>query len=153
MGNINEAVATEDAEQVLIGAILIDAAGGNRDTINQIATILQPWNFQGCSKNDKPLYWSVNPRIYYAMLQTSDPPNIISVSLQLVKLNLFDLKYPAYMAECQYKCPCSLDWEYYAKAVKEYSLQRQARYYANKGDLKKVHQVTSENKPLGVVPL
>lgn len=153
MGNINEAVATEDAEQALIGAILIDAAGGNRDTINHITTILQPRDFRGCAEKDKPLYWGVNPRIYYAMLQTSDPPNIISVSLQLVKLNLFDLKYPAYMAECQYKCPCSLDAEYYAKAVKEYSLQRQARYYANKGDLKRVHQVTSENKPLGPVPL
>lgn len=140
---IDESIATEDAEQILLGAILIDATGGNRDVIVNIATILQPQDFRGCSVNDKPLYWSINPRIYYAMLQTPDPPNIITVSLQLVKLNLFNLKYPAYMAECEYKCPCSLDWEYYAKAVKEYSLRRQARYYANKGDLQKVHEITT----------
>jgi replicative DNA helicase len=151
MNKLDESAATQDAEQILLGAILIDATGGNRDVIFKVSQSLQPWDFRGCGEKDSPAYWSVNPRIYYAMLQIVDPPNCVSVSLELVKLNLFEKEYPGYMAECEYMCPTSLDWELYAKAVKEYSLRRQARYFASTGNLKKLHEITKVKQFIGGV--
>lgn len=135
-------ISASEAEDCLLGSILIESCRGDNEAIRKVSNILQPWDFKGCSQSDKPAYWATNPKIYYAMLKCDLPPHIIAVSRKLVELDLLDIKHPAYMRHLEYSVPCSLDYLHYARAVKEYSLQRQVKYHAEKGNFGRINELT-----------
>jgi replicative DNA helicase len=106
---------TLDAEQALIGAILIDSAfSSNRKAISEVATILTPSDFldERCG------------RIYEAMLKCQGPPHQINVGKQLVDSGKAQTGDISNMSLCISECPCSLDYLSYAKTIISYSGQR-----------------------------
>lgn len=107
--------ATLEAEDALLGAILIDSAfNHNRKAISEVATIITPKDFldERCS------------RIYEAMLKCEGAPHQIHVGKQLVASNKAKVGDIAYMSYCIAGCPCSLDYMEYAEAVAYYALRR-----------------------------
>lgn len=151
--NIAVSIAATDAEECLLGAILIESCRGTKEAIQKASMILNPLDFKGVYPGDSPQRWARNARIFLAMSKCELPPHVINTALQLVKLNLFDIHDADYMRHCEYLVPCSLDYMDYAQAVKYYSTQRQAKYYVEKGDIKNLNRITNQNKPLGPVPL
>ncbi len=106
--------AVDDAEEALVGAILIEATRGTRSAIDEVSGIVSPTDFR------KPQLG----RIFNAMLSCSLPPHQINVALELQmsgKLEKFDC---AFLSLCVSNVPCSLDYRDYARAVKSYSLER-----------------------------
>jgi hypothetical protein len=146
MNQLELSEATEQAEEALIGAILIQSTGGFRHVIDEVAPILQPWDFRGCTRTDRPDRWIWRARVFYAMLQCELAPHIINVSHKLFELNMLEVMDCSLMMSCAANVPCSLDYMDYARAVKDYSIKRQAKYYANKGDLEKLGQVLDRPK-------
>jgi hypothetical protein len=142
--------ATEEAEDSLIGAILVQSSAGQMEAIRDVKQFLEPWDFRGCLPNDKPERWVWRGRIYYAMTLLDIPPNEINVALKMEQLGILQDKDCSLLCHCVWLCPCSLDYLYYAKAVKEYSMKRQAKYYADKGDLKGLNKVMSKSHYKGL---
>jgi hypothetical protein len=110
-----------------------------------VVDVVSPGDFSGCYSKDSPDRWPVNARIFYAMTKCEYPPHIINIQREMIELNMLHNADIARMHHCISVTPTCLDLMYYAKAVKEYSLKRQAKYYAEKGDLKRLNQITQVN--------
>ena len=107
--------AVLDAEEALVGALLIDSAfSHDRTAISDVATILTPKDFlnERCG------------RIYEAMLKCQGTPHQINVGKQLVDSGKAMVGDIADMSYCIKGCPCSLDYMDYAKTIISYSGQR-----------------------------
>ncbi len=107
--------ATLNAENALLGAILIDSAfSRNRKAISEVATILTPKDFleERCS------------RIYEAMIKCEGIPHQIHIGKQLVDSGKAKAGDMAHMSYCITGCPCSLDYMEYAESVVYYAMRR-----------------------------
>jgi len=134
--------ATEDAEESLLGAILIQSTGGSRQAIDAVMDIIRPWDFRGCVATDKPWMWIWRARVFYAMTLCESSPHIINVAHKLAELNLLEPYDCSLMAQCESNTPCSLDYLDYAKAVKDYSVKRQIKELSDKGDIEGIRELT-----------
>jgi len=143
--------ATLDAEENLLGAIMIQSCFDDHIAIDAVKDILQPTDFNGCWLKDRPFSWPVHARVYFAMTQCETAPNQVTVALQMAKLDILQLHDCMHLSHYVAYCPCSLDYLHYAKAVKEYSTLRQVRYHAEKGNLNKLHELTKPAKYIGGV--
>jgi len=120
-----ETEATIQAEESLLGAILIESAyAGNRDAINRARDIISPGNFYGYLPGKAINQQSQRARIFYAMVQSESPPHQVETARTLNQLGLLQTGDVALLCHLVSVCPCSLDFEDYAKAVKDYSLCR-----------------------------
>lgn len=135
--------ATREAEGALLGAILVEASRGNRQAIHEVKFIVEPTDFL-----DAPFYDDQHTRIYRAMLSCADPPNEVVVAKQMDNEGTLRKGDCSYLCMLIATCPCSLDYEYYAKAVADYSLKRKLHYNTNKGNFKKARALlNNRNKP------
>lgn len=139
--------AIEEAEEALIGAILIESVRSDK-AIHEVSKLIEPWDFRGCLKSDKPDRWVWRGRIYYAMT-LCDRPHIINVAHKMIELDIFHALDASLMSHCEAGVPCSLDYMDYARVVKDYSIKRQAKYYADKGDIEKLKQLPIMNMRRG----
>ena len=143
--------ATVQAEEVLLGAILIDSAGdGTNEAIQKVKAIIEPADFRGCIPTDTPERWVWRARLFYAMTQCTLPPHVVNLANKLTELDLLQEHDVQLMAHCISQVPCSLDYPHYAKAVKDYSIQRQVKQYANNGDIDKLRNLTQSKYTGGV---
>lgn len=133
---------TTNTEECLIGSILLESSLLNNQAIKEVMQIIEPYDFTGCVREHKPWQWVPIARIYFAMTKCELPPHRINVALQLANMNILQAKDVPLMDWCEIVTPCSLDYMHYAKAVKEYSIKRQVKHYAEKGNLKKVNELT-----------
>lgn len=133
-----------DLEESLLGAIMLHAQHyRTRAAINEVMSILKPSDFRGCETADRPFQMVWRARFYYAMMVCEYPPTELNVAIQLQKLNMLNEYDCALLARCIYMCPCSLDYMQYAKQLKDFSVKQQVKYHADKGDLRKVRELTT----------
>jgi replicative DNA helicase len=104
-------IATTDAEESLIGAILIESTTGTREAINKVALQLHGEDFRD--------YF--NKKIFDAMTKCPLPPHQINVARQLHADKTLENGMVAHLCHCVSICPCSLDYMDYAQAIKRYS--------------------------------
>ena len=143
--------ATIQAEEILLGAILIDSSGdGSTKAIKDVAAILKPEDFRGCIPTDKLEHWVWRARFFYAMTQCELPPHPVNLANKLAEMGLLQKHDISLMSHCVSCVPCSLDYPHYAKAVKDYSIQRQIKYHANLGNIDKLRNLTQTNFTGGV---
>lgn len=145
--------AVEEAEQALLGSIFLLSSGGQTKAIKEVSKIVAPFDFRGCVKTNRPDQWIWTARIYYAMLECQGAPHIINVAKKMIDLDILQDNDCSLMQHCIYLTPCALDYLDYAKIVKDESIKRSARYYAQKGEIKKLRQLINSDKSLGTVPL
>lgn len=143
--------ATTEAEESLIGAILLESAYDDGNAIRQIKQIIEPWDFNGCTKSDKPWQWIWRARIYYAMTLCEVPPTEIIVTHKLIDLNMLQKEDRALLSHCVWVTPCSLDYLIYAGVVKDYSIRRQAKYLADRGDIEGMRRITKYNRNIPAI--
>ena len=102
----------EDAEQSVLGAILID-----KDAIGLISEVISPKDF----------YNDVNGIIYDAMLSLYEerkPVDIVTLSQELRKINNGDKVESSYLSELVNVVPTAANIEEYADIIKEASTKR-----------------------------
>jgi replicative DNA helicase len=106
-------IATYDAEESLVGAILLMSCGadGSRECINQIALSLQPCDFRD----------EQNRFIFEAMIKCPLPPHEINTARQLLADKHLDGNIISHMMHCISVTPHAQDFMDYAQAVKRYS--------------------------------
>jgi len=109
--------AMYEADDCLIGALLIEATTQTRDALIEVSGIVEPGDFK------HPL----NQTIFKAMCDCGKPPHQINTAQQLADTGTLDKHAIAHMSHCIAITPCSLDYLDYAKAVKYYSEVRQAK--------------------------
>jgi len=103
--------AVYDADDCLIGAILIESSGCTREVINEVANLIEPSEFEN------PL----NANIFKAMLRCEGAPHQINTARQMLDMHLLEKGAISHMSYCISITPCSLDYLDYAEAVKHYS--------------------------------
>jgi len=136
-------IATREAEGALLGAILIEAAGGSRQVIDEVRFMVELTDFL-----DAPFYDDQHTRLYLAMLSCADPPNQVVVAKEMYNEGTLRKGDCSYLCTLISTCPCSLDYKYYAKAVADYSLKRKLDYHTNKGNFEKARALLNKrNKP------
>lgn len=106
--------ATLDAEEALIGAILIESTCGNREAINKVSTNLEANHF----------WHEDNQAIFKAMVNCPLPPHQVNLARQMHSDNTLTNGILSHLCHCVSVCPCSLDYMDYANAVKRYSAIR-----------------------------
>ena len=120
--------ATLEAENCLIGAILINSDGDeDRKTINAVVFIVNPkdfWDFD--ERYPVNNYQCQNGRIYSAMLTCKGSPHIVNVAKELVTRGLLKSGDLSHLSHCTAICPMSLDWQDYAVSVRYYSQLRKS---------------------------
>lgn len=110
--------ATLEAEECLIGSILIESATyGTRQSIIQAVEYVSPLDF----------YSEQHRVIFEAMIKCPKPPHIINTAMQMQSEGTLTPKLPAHLRHCISVVPCSLDYLDYARAVKQYSDSRQGK--------------------------
>lgn len=115
--------ATLQAERILLGAILINSADGSMEAINYCRSRLLPDDFLDFQYRD-PL--NTHARIYQAMLHCHNPHQVTTAQT-LNELNILRKGDIAYLSECIIECPCSLAYDEFCEAVKQYAIQRQGK--------------------------
>ncbi len=103
--------ASFDAEDSLLGAILIDATNGSKQAINKAKTIVNPGDFHQYN----------NRLIFTAMLACKDAPHQINVARQMLNMGILEDGCVSQMSHCISITPTHLDYQDYADAVREYS--------------------------------
>jgi replicative DNA helicase len=146
---VSEAIA--ESEEALLGSILIESTRGTDEAIRKVSQIIEPWDFRGCVKTDKPERWVWRARIFYAMTLCELPPHQINVANKMFNLGILQNGDCALMSHLISVVPCSLDYMDYAKAVKNYSVKRQVKYLAERGDLKGLHKLTKSDFDEGII--
>ncbi len=111
-----ELTATKEAEEMLLGSILIDATGGGSDEMTWLVNTLKPDHF---SDGHLPRPGNVRSRIYSAMLECDRTPHQVNVARKMVNLETLDKMDIAYMSHCISITPTHLDLRHYAAAVKD----------------------------------
>jgi hypothetical protein len=138
-----------EAEESLLGAIMIQAQGGDNRTKE---LKIEPGDFYGCVQSDKPDRWPIRARVYYAMTQCDCPPHQINVANQMFNLGILHDGDCAMLCSYVAVTPCSMDYQDYAKVLKDYSVKRKAKWMAESGNIKGLNNLLKD-KPLGTVPL
>ncbi len=109
--------ARRQAEQFLLGAILIESAYHNdRQVITEVSTIVLPNDF-----SDFTMFKGIHTRIYKAMLATNQAPHQINVAEYLYKQDELEKRDCRYLRILVANCECSLDYLDYAKTVHNYA--------------------------------
>ena len=144
-------IARFEAEESLLGAILIQSCANDRSVINQVSQIVEIIDFEGCFLKVNPFNWPVHARVFYAMLKCDNPPHEINTASSMNTLGILKIHDCVHLAHYVSICPCSLDYLDYAKAVRQYSIKKQVKYYADKGDFIKLNQLTRSPKYTGGV--
>ena len=106
--------ATQDAEDSLIGSLLIESTKGNREAIEQSIKLCLPTSF----------YFENDRRLYQAMISCQAPPHQINTANELSTHNNLQTDDCSHMSYCISIVPCSLDYLHYARCVASYSSQR-----------------------------
>jgi len=103
--------ATCEAEDSLIGSILIASTDGYRNVIDEVAQIITPDHFK--QWNDR--------QIYIGMLACSEAPHQVNVARQLHSMNLLEDGLISHMSFAISNTPTWLDYLNYAHAVIYYA--------------------------------
>ncbi len=103
------------AEESLLGAILIEATATHSLVIRQVQNLVNHTDFSDARERDNR-----RSRIFKAMTQC-DHPEVVSVAQKLEDMKLLRAGDCAYLSHLITECPTSLDYLYYAKAVRKYS--------------------------------
>ena len=127
MKNYEQLEATTQAEEALLGAILIESTRGDREAIDIISGIVTLADFKGYLASQPTERQSIHSRIFYAMVKSDNPPHQIVTAQTMNKLGLLQNGDCAYLCRLVSFCPCSLDYMDYANAVKDYSQQRDGK--------------------------
>jgi replicative DNA helicase len=122
-----EVAAMHQAEECLLGAILIGASDGldDRGTINACAFIVKPadfWDFD--ARYPVNIRQCQNGRIYSAMLACKGPPHVVNVATEMSARGLLRDGDQAHLSHCIAEVPTHLDWNDYAISVRYYSQLR-----------------------------
>ena len=141
-------IATDIAEEYLLGALIMQADISSVKTVKRIITHL---DFQGCFQNAHPANWPRHARVFYAITLCDRPPHEINVALKMDELGILDKNDCAHLVRFVRVTPCALDYMDYANAVKQYSVQRQVKYHAGAGNYQKLNQLTQSVKYTGGV--
>jgi replicative DNA helicase len=123
-------LATLQAEKELLGAILIQSAyRDNNEAIDYCRKLLLPGDFLDSQYKD-PM--NTHARIYQAMLDCRMPPHQIGVAITMSETGTLRDHDIATLIGMIAENECSLDYEHYADAVKQYAEQRNGikRIYA-----------------------
>jgi replicative DNA helicase len=113
------------AEESLLGAILIEATATHSLAIRQVANLVNHTDFSDASD----YFSNRRSRIFKAMTQC-EHPEVVSVAQRLVdskQLKSGDLSYLSHLIA---ECPTSLDYLWYAKAVRKYARGNEPSGYA-----------------------
>ncbi len=105
--------ATCEAEDNVIGAILINASDGSREAIIAIRAILQPQDFRQ----------DINRIIYTGMLACPNAPHQINVAAELARQGTLQNGVIPHLHYCV-SVSTGLDYVDFARDVKEYSQRR-----------------------------
>ncbi len=132
---IEEVDATLQAEESLLGAILIESSDNSTQAISEVNKIVKSEDFYGVDRNS---------RVFEAMLRT-EHPHQIGVAQTLYRNGKLASGDISYLCHLVFQCPCSLDYLDYAKAVKTYSLARQG--YRQPPILKPIYRGFDTNEP------
>lgn len=106
--------STNDAEEAVIGAILIDSSDGSREAIDGVAQILQPEHFYNIQL----------AQIYKAMLTCPNRPHQLNTAYQMVKMGIL---FDGAVVELHHLvaiAPCPFDWADYAHIVRDLAERR-----------------------------
>lgn len=112
MAQIKTPPHNDDAEQGVLGAILID-----KDAINEVSAILRPQHF----------YNDINGMIYEAMsvlYEERKPIDLLTVTTQLKKKKVYDKIGSAYLTDLTEVVPTAANVMHYASIVKEAATRR-----------------------------
>jgi replicative DNA helicase len=112
MANIKVPPHNDEAEQSVLGAIMID-----KEALTTVSGMLQPAHF----------YNDTNALIYETMLglfEDRKPIDILTLSSALKKKKAEDAAPPAYLTELVSAVPTAANVEYYAQIVKDMALKR-----------------------------
>lgn len=119
--------ATIQAEEALLGAILIESTSTGMQSIREVTRLITPEDFAGFLPSQPIFRQLKRQRIYYAMTQSDLPPHQINTARTMANLKILQEDDIPYLCRLVATTPCSLDYMHYAKAVKGYSYQRQGK--------------------------
>lgn len=112
MANLRVPPHNEEAEQSVLGSLLID-----KEAINVVSEIIKPSDF----------YDETNSIIYASMLELYDkrkPIDIVTLTAELKKQKLYQKITSSYLADLVNIVPTSANVEHYATLIKEASTKR-----------------------------
>lgn len=139
------------AEKSLIGTILLYSAGNHSEAIDCVRGIVAPDDFHDFFFK---FPHNTHARIYQAMLLCPYPDQLrVAESMNRTRTLASDVingvthSDIAYMSELIGECPCAMDYEFYARAVHEYGLKRKIYLANQKGDFKRVEDLTKQKTP------
>ena len=107
--------AADQAEDCLIGSILIESSDGSKTAIDAVRHIVSPADFRQF----------IDRLIFTAMLSCSDPPHEVNTARQMVQMKILEDGCISHMAYCQSVVGSCFAYRDYAKAVREYSQRRE----------------------------
>jgi replicative DNA helicase len=110
--------ANYQAEEFVLGAILIQSSDGSRETINEIRYLLKPEYFTDFSR-----YNPLHSRIYEAMLNCEGAPHIINVMRQLSKMGNLKTGDINILEHCLSLNFNSFEYLSFANAIREYAFK------------------------------
>lgn len=150
--NLRLTGAEQQAEESLLGAILLESSDSSKESIRKASSIIHYSDFYGFNPgHDKqPKLWPIRSRIFHAMTQCPEAPHQINTALQMDRLGILQDGDITYMQHLVVICPCPLDYADYAKAVKEYSVKRLVKYHADRGNLQAIEKLTHQNDYKGL---
>ncbi len=111
--------AAREAEQALLGAILIESSNGSKDAITAARAIALPSHFTDHGFTDNQ-----NERIYTAMLSCDGAPDQINVARYLFQIGDLRKGDIPHLCNLVAECPDCFQYIEYANAVKEYAEAR-----------------------------
>jgi replicative DNA helicase len=132
--------ATEEAEESLLGAIMVFQ---DKEWARKAGVLLEPYDFLGADRRDKPDRWAPNARFFYAITKLTEVPNQVTIAYKLSELGLLQDGDCIRLSECIANCPCTQNFLPYAREVKEYSIHRQAKILVEKGDIAGLTHLTT----------
>lgn len=110
--------AAVEAEESLLGALLIEATDFNNEAIKEVAQIITPQDFSDAYQGR-----GLRERIFTAMLSCPHPDQV-AVARELNRTGKLQRGDCAYLCHLVAVCPMSLDYMHYAEVVSQYSKLR-----------------------------
>lgn len=120
----DEMIARIEAEESLLGAILIEATATHSLAIHQVQSFVNWADF-----SDATDYDNKRTRIFKAMTLCPHP-EIVSVAQKMQELKTMRQGDISYLHHLIAECPTSMDYIYYAKAVRWYARGTEQPRYA-----------------------
>jgi replicative DNA helicase len=118
--NTEEITATLEAEEILIGSILLEASAA-RNAIPGIKRVFGPEMLSGYG------YKGMNLKRFYSAMLNCVLPDSVSVANELARTNTLLDGDCSYLYHIQLEVPCSLEYIHYAEIVRDYYLKRQGK--------------------------